>query len=117
MLNPVNFCLVEPGMVKTNFESTSKDRIPPHPGYAAPGTPRVVLAEYVGQHMSKGLGAAPELVAQTIYGIATRGAKVPLRLPLGSDCWGLARSKFAGLVDELDALKEQSFMGSNQGSF
>ena len=104
-------------MIKTNFESTSKDRIPPHPGYAAPGTPRVVLAEYVGQHMSKGLGAAPELVAQTIYGIATRGAKVPLRLPLGSDCWGLARLKFAGLVDELDALKEQSFMGSNQGSF
>lgn len=104
-------------MIKTNFESTSKDRIPPHPGYAAPGTPRVALAEYVAQHVTKGSGASPDLVAQTIYGVATRGAKIPLHLPLGSDCWGLARSKLSGLVEELDALKEQSFMGGSQGSF
>ena len=61
MLNLVNFCLIECGMIKTTFESTSRDQIPPHPGYAAPGTPRVVLAEHVAQHVSKGLGAAPGL--------------------------------------------------------
>ncbi|ETS75475.1 hypothetical protein PFICI_12419 [Pestalotiopsis fici W106-1] len=90
----ISFCLIEPGMVKTNFESTSKDKIPPHPGYQAPGTPRVALAEYVAENVSAGSGASADLVVQTILNVA-----------------------YASFVEELDNLREQSLMGGTPRNF
>lgn len=70
------------------------------------------LEEYVRTGVEKGVGMnEPSAVAEVIYGIASRGENVPLRLPLGAVAWKLARAKFEGLLAEFDAVKEVSLMG------
>lgn len=53
----------------------------------------------------------PSAIAEAIYNIASRGERVPLRLPLGPVAWKLAKSKFESLLGELDEVKELSAMG------
>jgi hypothetical protein len=113
----VHFCIVEPSGVKTNFEGHSKARIQPHPAYAADDMPSRRLEYFVNQGIKAGAAAGmlePSSVAGAIYTIASRGERVPLRLPLGLTAWKMAKSKFEGLLQEFDAVKELSAMG--QGS-
>jgi len=108
----INFCIIEPGGVKTNFEGHSKARTKPHPAYAADDMPSRRLEKYVNMGIKSGAGMIePSAVAETIFTIASRGERVPLRLPLGATAWKLAKAKFEGLLGELDAVKELSAMG------
>ena len=107
----VHFCIIEPGGVKTNFEGHSKAHIKPHPAYAADDMPSRILESYVNKGIKSGVGIEPSAVAETIFTIASRGERIPLRLPLGAVAWKLAKSKFEGLLGELDAVKEISGMG------
>lgn len=50
----------------------------------------------------------PSAVAETIYHLASRGEKVPLRVPLGSTAWMMAKMKHEGALKELEGLKELS---------
>lgn len=64
--------------------------------------------------ISKGIGLSePSAIAEAIYGIASRGEKVPLRLPLGATAWKLIKAKLEGFMGELDAVKEISAMGKD----
>ncbi|KAF4625131.1 hypothetical protein G7Y89_g13038 [Cudoniella acicularis] len=108
----VNFCIVEPSGVKTNFEGHSKAHTKPHPAYAADDMPSRKLETYVNKGIKSGVGMMePSAVAETIFTIASRGERVPLRLPLGVVAWKMAKAKFEGLLGELDAVKELSAMG------
>ncbi|KAK3684058.1 hypothetical protein B0T22DRAFT_269200 [Podospora appendiculata] len=108
----INFCIVEPSGVRTNFEGHSKAHTKPHPAYAADDMPARKLAKYVNQGLKLGVGLMePSAVAEAIYGIASRGERVPLRLPLGAVAWKLAQSKFESFLGELDAVKGISAMG------
>lgn len=108
----VNVCIVEPSGVKTNFEGHSKARTQPHPAYASQDMPARKLEAYVNMGIKSGKGMLePAAVAEAIYTIATRGERVPLRLPLGAVAWKMAKAKFEGLVQELDGVKDVSGMG------
>lgn len=111
LASTVNFCIVEPSAVKTSFEGHSKARTKPHPAYAADDMPSRKLEAYVNKGIKSGVGIEPSAVAETIFTIASRGERIPLRLPLGVVAWKLAKSKFEGLLGELDAVKELSAMG------
>ncbi|CZR68533.1 related to ketoreductases [Phialocephala subalpina] len=110
----INFCIIEPSGVRTNFEGHSKAAITPHPAYADPSMPARKLESYVKMGMKAGAAAGmmePKQVAETIYKIAARGEKVPLRLPLGKVAWMMGKGKFEGLLREWEEVKEISFMG------
>ncbi|TVY80833.1 putative oxidoreductase [Lachnellula suecica] len=108
----INFCIVEPGGVKTNFEGHSKAHITPHPAYAVADMPARKLEHYVNMGIKKGVGMIePSAVAETLFAVASRGERVPLRLPLGATAWKLARAKFEGAIGELEAVKGISGMG------
>ncbi|KAK0118587.1 hypothetical protein ONS95_007472 [Cadophora gregata] len=110
----INFCIVEPSGVKTEFEGHSKAKIQPHPAYAAPDMPARKLEHYVEMGINAGAAAGmiePEKLAETLYTVASRGQNIPLRLPLGLTTWRMARAKFEGFIKELDDLKELSAMG------
>ena len=111
LASTVNFCIVEPSAVKTNFEGHGKAHTKPHPAYAADDMPSRKLEAYVNKGIKSGAGIEPSAVAETIFTIASRGERIPLRLPLGVVAWKLAKSKFEGLLGELDAVKELSAMG------
>ncbi|KAK3356512.1 short-chain dehydrogenase/reductase-like protein SDR [Lasiosphaeria hispida] len=79
----VHFGIIEPSSVKTNFEGYSKAYIKPHPAYADPSMPSRQLEKYVSMGLKSGVGLEPKAVAKTIWNIASRGEKIPLRISLG----------------------------------
>lgn len=110
----INFCIVEPSGVKTNFEGHSKAKTQPHPAYAAEDMPARRLESFVQKGIAAGATAGmlePSSVAETIYKIASRNECVPLRLPLGLTAWRMGKMKFEGLLQQFDAVKELSAMG------
>lgn len=112
LASTVHFCIVEPSGVRTNFEGHSKARTKPHPAYAAADMPARKLEHYVNMGIKSGAGMAePSAIAETVYTIASRGERVPLRLPLGAGAWKLVKAKFEAFLGELEAIKEISAMG------
>ncbi|KAK4155575.1 hypothetical protein C8A00DRAFT_13428 [Chaetomidium leptoderma] len=112
MVVAVNVCIVEPSGVKTNFEGHSKARTKPHPAYAGQDMPARRLEAYVNMGIKSGAGMMdPAAVAEAIYKVASRGERVPLRLPLGAVAWKMAKARFEGLLQEFEAVKEISGMG------
>lgn len=109
----VHFCIIEPSGVKTNFEGHSKARTKAHPAYAADDMPSRKLEFYVNKGIKAGVLMEPSAVAATIFSIASRGERVPLRLPLGVAAWKLAKSKFENLLGDLEAVKDLSAMGND----
>lgn len=108
----VNFCIIEPSGVKTNFEGHSKAAIKPHPAYAADDMPSRKLETYVNKGIKSGVGLQePRNIAEAIFNIASRGERIPLRVPLGAVAWTMAKSKFESLLKDFDEVKELSFMG------
>jgi hypothetical protein len=113
-LPPVNFCIVEPSGVLTEFEGHSKAHIQAHPAYAADDMPARKLEAYVKMGIKAGAKAGmiePSTIAETLYKIASRGERVPLRLPLGPTSWKMAKAKCEGFLAELEAVKEISALG------
>lgn len=94
---------MEPAGVKTNFEGHSKAHTAPHPAYADPAMPSRKLEVFVNKGLSMGMGLEPAMVAKAMYDVASRGEKVPLRLPLGSTAVNMMRM---ALQEKLKALDE-----------
>lgn len=109
----VNFCIIEPSGVKTNFEGHSKANTKPHPAYAGDTMPARILEKYVQMGIKSGMGMLePSGIAEAIYKIANRGERVPLRVPLGPTAWKMIKSKHEAALEELEKVKEVSAMGN-----
>jgi hypothetical protein len=112
---PVNICIAEPSGVSTNFEGHSKVRTAAHPAYAGEDMPARRLEAYVNKGIAAGAAAgmiAPETIADALWTIASRGEKVPLRLPLGATSWRMAKMWWEGLVGDLENVKSVSGLGT-----
>ncbi|CAG7932479.1 unnamed protein product [Penicillium olsonii] len=107
----VNFCIVEPSGVKTNFEGHSRANIVPHPAYKDESMPARKLEKYVDAGRKLGVGMEPAALAEVLFMIASRGERVPLRLPLGAVSWKLSKLKFETLLEDFEAVKSISAMG------
>lgn len=98
--------------MRTNFEGHSKAHTAPHPAYTAPEMPARTLEKWVNMGIKSGAGMLePSAIAEAIYTIASRGEKVPLRLPLGPTAWKMIKQKYEGFLGELDVVKSISAMG------
>jgi len=76
--------------------------------------PSRILESYVNKGIKSGAASGmmePSAVADTLWTIASRGERIPLRLPLGAVAWKMAKSKFEGVLGELDKVKEISTFG------
>lgn len=110
-MNPhwnINFCIVEPAGVKTNFEGSSKRYMQPHPAYADPEMPARKLEKYVKMGLKSGAGIEPVAIAKALFEVASRGEKVPLHLPLGSTAVALIKAKLEVRLEGLEATKDLS---------
>ncbi|KAK1993059.1 NAD(P)-binding protein [Colletotrichum falcatum] len=104
----INFCILQPSGVRTHFEGHSKARTAPHPAYAGADMPARVLDRYVEMGIRSGALIEPAAVAEAVYGIASRGERVPLRVPLGGPAWNFIRTKFELGLAGLDEVKAVS---------
>ena len=52
--------------------------------------------------------SSPEAVAAAMYEVVSRGRRIPIRVPLGPDAWGLIKDEIRQVNTDLDELKELS---------
>ncbi|KAI4114599.1 MAG: hypothetical protein LQ345_004653 [Seirophora villosa] len=100
---------IEPGGVKTNYATSSlKPTANRHPAYSDPNTPTNQLLGYMQSGQGRSMWAEPSALAAAIYQIVARGSRIPIRVPLGADAWGMLSADLEGIKKELDELKEIS---------
>jgi len=76
-----------------------------YPAYSDPATPTNAGKAYLQTKEASEHWMSPEEAAECVWGAVERkraGEKVPLRLPLGSDAWGLVRGDVDRFSKELD---------------
>ncbi|KAK2037415.1 NAD(P)-binding protein [Colletotrichum somersetense] len=113
----INLCIVEPGAVKTNFETSSKKHIKPHEAYTAEDMPARKLEAMVKKGLAAGVGVEPIEVAKVLVLVANRNQKVPLHLPLTSTAVNLIKVKLKGRLEELESVQELSAIDLGQPQF
>jgi hypothetical protein len=92
--------------VQTNYATTSTKKIPIHPAYAAEDSPTRVLERYIDDEENRRRWSRAEDVAEAMYRVADAGGrKIPLRVPLGPDAWGLMKAEFGRMEAELDEIR------------
>jgi short-subunit dehydrogenase len=104
----INFVIVEPAAVKTNFEGHSKKKIAQHTAYDSPKMPARMLKKYVDAGLKQGVGMEPEDVARVLYEVASKGERVPLHLPLSMNAFGLIKGAFEERLKALEGVKDVS---------
>ncbi|KAH7405708.1 short-chain dehydrogenase/reductase-like protein SDR [Phaeosphaeria sp. MPI-PUGE-AT-0046c] len=107
----VKWLIVEPGGVKTNYKDTSIVKAKEAEQgvgndeaksvYDDPKLPTNMLKQYILDPEKSSGWASVEKVVEVLYGVVERGGEMPLRLPLGSDSWGM---QVKGAQESLDAL-------------
>lgn len=111
----VHLSNLEPGGVKTNYATSPLKRIAKgHPAYANPSFPANLLLRHIDSESGRAHWAEPGAVARAIVALVSLGRRIPIRVPLGSDAWGMI-SKDLGLVQEdLDEVKDISVSVSDE---
>ncbi|KAH6675381.1 short-chain dehydrogenase, partial [Plectosphaerella plurivora] len=105
----IHFSIMEPGGVKTNYATTSiKYTESRHPAYQDPSFPASVMLRYLASNVGRENWAEPADLAATMYALASAGKRLPIRLPLGPDAWGLVSADIEGVRKDLDEFKDIS---------
>ena len=102
--------LVEPGGIATEFSGSSMVLGARHPAYLDPGCPYNQLVAYLADPKLRDGWADPAVVARVLVGVVEHQGDrpLPLRLPIGSDAWGMIKAENAAVDKELDEWKEVS---------
>ena len=79
-----------------------------HPAYSNPRYPTNALFSYMTDPKSRETWAEPEAIAAAMYQIVSRGERIPIRVPLGSDAWSMIMADIEGVKKELEDMKELS---------
>ncbi|KAL9579356.1 MAG: hypothetical protein Q9212_005158 [Teloschistes hypoglaucus] len=100
---------IEPGGVKTNYATSSlKPMAKRHPAYSAPSAPTNQLLGYMQSEQGRSMWAEPSALAAAIYHVVGRGTRIPIRVPLGADAWGMISKDLEDIKKDLDELKDIS---------
>ncbi|EQB44997.1 hypothetical protein CGLO_16183 [Colletotrichum gloeosporioides Cg-14] len=105
----IHLSIIEPGGVKTNYATSSlkmmKGR---HPAYSDPSSPANALLGYIQSEQGRSTWTEPRDLAVAIYAVVSSGNRVPIRVPLGPDAWGLLNSDMESIRKDLDEFKNLS---------
>ncbi|KAF2476380.1 short-chain dehydrogenase/reductase-like protein SDR [Lindgomyces ingoldianus] len=116
----IHFCCIEPGGVKTNYISTSTAQggEVPHPAYTDPKLPTNQIRVYKSSPEATRNWAEAGDVVRAMYEIVRNGAgsegEIPLRLPLGSDSWGMQKLGLEKGLRDLEDVKGVSLKTSGK---
>lgn len=79
-----------------------------HPAYADPSYPTNIMLKHMLDERSRETWAEPSAIAAAVYHVISRGQRIPIRVPLGSDSWGMIAKDLEDTKKDLDELKEIS---------
>jgi hypothetical protein len=105
----INFLILEPGAMKTSFATSSMASFPPHPAYIDPSMPTRQLEAWFATNFDAQV-AEPEDTVDVVFDVVVRQGerKMPLRLPLGGDAWGMIKGKLGEMEHEMAEWKDVS---------
>lgn len=106
----INFLILEPGGIKTEYAETSISSVKRHPAYTGPESPTSKLLAYLESAEAKVHWGEAADVARTVFNVVTRRGEraLPLRLPMGSDAHAFIVAKVEALAKELAEWKTES---------
>ncbi|KAK3708127.1 hypothetical protein LTR37_011631 [Vermiconidia calcicola] len=105
----IHLCCIEPGGIRTNYASSSMKMMEArHPAYADPSFPTNVVIGYMRDPASRDTWAEPEAVAKAMWEVVGRGGRIPVRVPLGRDAWGMVMEDVERTREELEGLRALS---------
>ncbi|OBT82193.1 hypothetical protein VE02_09634 [Pseudogymnoascus sp. 03VT05] len=106
----IHLCNIEPGGVKTNYATSSLKTMAKgrHPAYADPTHPTNALLGYMGKEENRCSWAEPDAIAAAMYRLISRGHRIPIRVPLGADAYGMITMDIESIKKDLDEFKEIS---------
>ncbi|KAI1261202.1 short-chain dehydrogenase [Xylariaceae sp. FL1019] len=100
---------MEPGGVKTNYATSSlKPMAKRHPAYDHPNFPTNMLIGHMQSEQGRSLWAEPRDIAAAIYRVVSRGQRIPIRVPLGPDAWGMIAKDLEDTKADLEEVKSIS---------
>jgi len=82
--------------------------IEPLAAYEKPDSPGRMVKAYVERPEAQALWADPMDIAAAMVQIASRGQRIPIRVPLGPDSWGMVKAEADKISAEMDELKDLS---------
>jgi len=88
--------------------------VPRHPAYTDPSCPTNVLRAYMLDPKASENWADPAIITEVLYEVVSRGQKIPIRLPLGMDSWGMIKGEVEKIGKELEELKGLSTRSSGE---
>lgn len=95
--------------MKTNYATSSlKPMANRHPAYNQPNYPTNMLLGYMQSEQGRALWAEPRALAGAIYRVVSRGKRIPIRVPLGADAWGMIAKDLEDTKADLEEIKDIS---------
>lgn len=79
-----------------------------HPAYSGPSTPTNEVIAYMKDPKSRETWVEPEAIAAAMYAVVSRGERIPIRVPLGSDAYSMIVADIEAVKKELEELKTLS---------
>lgn len=108
----INFVILEPGGVKSNFGTSSLKLIDRHPAYADEDHPTRLMESFMLHGDMDKQTSDPVRVAEVVFDVVTGkvgdGKKLPLRLPLGVDGHAWIKGGLQARLKEVEDWKDVS---------
>ncbi|KAF4976146.1 hypothetical protein FZEAL_7165 [Fusarium zealandicum] len=105
----IHLSLMEPGGVKTNYATSSLKMMETrHPAYSDPAFPTNALLGYMMSDQGRSAWTDPGDIAAAMYSVVSRGMRVPIRVPLGPDAWGMLSMDLDNIRKDLEDFKDIS---------
>ncbi|KAI1496065.1 NAD(P)-binding protein [Biscogniauxia marginata] len=102
----IHLSIIEPGGAKTNYATSSlKHMAKRHPAYADPSYPTNAILSYMLSDQGRSTWTEPSDIAVSIYHVVSRGQRIPIRIPLGPDSWGMIMADIESIKKDLEELK------------
>lgn len=79
-----------------------------HPAYVDPNYPTNALLGYMSKEENRSSWAEPDTIAAAMYQLVSHGKRIPIRVPLGVDAYGMIARDLQSIQKDLDEFKDIS---------
>ncbi|KAM3084435.1 hypothetical protein ACMFMG_001461 [Clarireedia jacksonii] len=107
----IQFLIIQPGGVKTNFVSSSLVRFPASPAYSDPSLATRQMETFLDKpELLNNMADAEKVAGTMLEAVALRkSGELGLRLPVGVDAWSFIKGKHERELEEVKKVKDLSW--------
>ncbi|KAI0884738.1 NAD(P)-binding protein [Annulohypoxylon maeteangense] len=104
----IHVTCVEPGGTRTRYAGENLRRMERHPEYIGEGGATTGMLEFMERRELHGGFASAGEVAEGVYRVVGAGGRIPIRVPLGRDSWGMVMAEVERVKADLEECRDVS---------